>query len=500
MKKNGSNGYVNLEKIYVLLKKLALNPLPEENQLAQPLPDGPGNVNQSAQPLADGPGNAMEDDVIHGFLLCSLMLYFLFLYNILLVDCKYLFWFCGYLAAMTFFESRKLHIKNRKKRNMKKKKEIQKREKKDKLEQYGTLSNGSTEALLSFVVCKYMIPPVEGSSRGAFDTTFFMVHGDCFQGFTHSNKKINKKRKHPHNQTTPKLLLGHPRLIKSQKNNAMADKNDHDPFYACDDTTGDHSSDFFFFHVKGFFFSFLFALTRAVCMALAGKCFHITFSNNLFMNFFVTCDDVNLKNQPDVFPKSSCYHSSNMNKWHEATEFIQFSSLMSLGLMFCPEMIITHISYCHHFMTLIFFLYVTMTFQMRIKTWLVSLHQFLNPITLKLCSSSCPTKLLLLTTTGRSGQAPLSWCGKVGFGGGKNFFYIEEFFLKHVSAQHDVISVCISMCQNIPKPHTAQHMCSCTSLMPENSTKIFLIQSSGSLALFPLSLPTSHLLLFFLLT
>lgn len=62
MKKNGSTGYVNLEKIYVSLKKLTLKPLPEENQLAQPLPDGPGNANQLAQPLADGPGNAMEDD------------------------------------------------------------------------------------------------------------------------------------------------------------------------------------------------------------------------------------------------------------------------------------------------------------------------------------------------------------------------------------------------------------------------------------------------------
>ncbi|KNZ63267.1 hypothetical protein VP01_1166g5 [Puccinia sorghi] len=62
MKKNSSTGYVNLEKIYVLLRKLTLKPLPEESQLAQPLPDGPGNVNQLAQPLADGPGNVMEDD------------------------------------------------------------------------------------------------------------------------------------------------------------------------------------------------------------------------------------------------------------------------------------------------------------------------------------------------------------------------------------------------------------------------------------------------------
>ncbi|KNZ63158.1 hypothetical protein VP01_117g1 [Puccinia sorghi] len=57
--------------------------------------------------------------------------------------------------------------------------------------------------------------------------------------------------------------------------------------------------------------------TRAVSMALACKCFHITFLNNLLvelrMKLVGTCVDVKLNNQSDLLPKSSCYHPSNMN-------------------------------------------------------------------------------------------------------------------------------------------------------------------------------------------
>ncbi|KNZ47110.1 hypothetical protein VP01_666g5 [Puccinia sorghi] len=65
----------------------------------------------------------------------------------------------------------------------------------------------------------------------------------------------------------------------------------------------------------------------------------------LRMRLIVTCVDVKLNNQPDVFPKSSCYHPYNMR------------------LIFCLEMIITHISYGHHFITLIFFLFLTLSQQ-----------------------------------------------------------------------------------------------------------------------------------------
>ncbi|KNZ59423.1 hypothetical protein VP01_1733g1 [Puccinia sorghi] len=76
-------------------------------------------------------------------------------------------------------------------------------------------------------------------------------------------------------------------------------------------------------------------------MELACNFSHITLSNNLLveirMELVVNCIDLNLKNQPYVFPRSSCYHPSNMNQ-----------------TFFCLEMIIDHISYGHHFMTLIF--------------------------------------------------------------------------------------------------------------------------------------------------
>ncbi|KNZ51567.1 hypothetical protein VP01_3902g2 [Puccinia sorghi] len=57
--------------------------------------------------------------------------------------------------------------------------------------------------------------------------------------------------------------------------------------------------------------------------------------------------------------------------------------------MFCLEMIITHISYGHHFMKLIFF-YVMIALRIWIKALLVSLHQFLHP---KSTVSITPDKL-----------------------------------------------------------------------------------------------------------
>ncbi|KNZ45852.1 putative signal peptide protein [Puccinia sorghi] len=47
------------------------------------------------------------------------------------------------------------------------------------------------------------------------------------------------------------------------------------------------------------------------------------------------------------------------------------------GLIFCLEMIITHISYGHHFMTLMLFFYILIILRIWIKALLVSLRQFL---------------------------------------------------------------------------------------------------------------------------
>ncbi|KNZ54324.1 hypothetical protein VP01_2978g1 [Puccinia sorghi] len=83
--------------------------------------------------------------------------------------------------------------------------------------------------------------------------------------------------------------------------------------------------------------------TRAVYM-LACKCFHINFLNNLLV------------------ASGICYHPSTMNK----------SDVCFV------KMIITHISYSHHFMTFIFFFYVMIASRIWIKALLGSLHQFLN--------------------------------------------------------------------------------------------------------------------------
>ncbi|KNZ54312.1 hypothetical protein VP01_2980g1 [Puccinia sorghi] len=92
-----------------------------------------------------------------------------------------------------------------------------------------------------------------------------------------------------------------------------------------------YSSDYFFFLSS-------LLVTRAVYMALACKFFHINFLNNLLVTsgmlvqstlsqVVLTGVDFKLNNQPNLFPKSSCYHPSNMN------------------VCLCLEMIITHISY-----------------------------------------------------------------------------------------------------------------------------------------------------------
>ncbi|KNZ47441.1 hypothetical protein VP01_638g2 [Puccinia sorghi] len=58
------------------------------------------------------------------------------------------------------------------------------------------------------------------------------------------------------------------------------------------------------------------------------------------------------------------------------------------GLGFCLGMIITHISYGHHFMTLILYFYAIITLRMWIKALLVILNQFPNSIPLELLQQS----------------------------------------------------------------------------------------------------------------
>ncbi|KNZ60711.1 hypothetical protein VP01_1512g2 [Puccinia sorghi] len=82
------------------------------------------------------------------------------------------------------------------------------------------------------------------------------------------------------------------------------------------------------------------AIEEDFYMALACKFFHINFLNNLLvelrMKLVVNCVDFKLKNQPDDHKENEVIHSQ--------------------GLMFSLEMIITHISYDHHFMYSFFML------------------------------------------------------------------------------------------------------------------------------------------------
>ncbi|KNZ61611.1 hypothetical protein VP01_1379g2 [Puccinia sorghi] len=84
--------------------------------------------------------------------------------------------------------------------------------------------------------------------------------------------------------------------------------------------------------------------------------FH-TIRLNSGLNLVINCVDFKLKNQPDLFAKLSCYNPSNMHKsdLHDHTEI---HVVNAQAFIFCLEMIITHISYVHHFITLIFFFFI----------------------------------------------------------------------------------------------------------------------------------------------
>ncbi|KNZ57819.1 hypothetical protein VP01_2063g2 [Puccinia sorghi] len=127
-------------------------------------------------------------------------------------------------------------------------------------------------------------------------------------------------------------------------------------------------------------------LNRDVSMALSCKFYHFTFLNNLLL--VLTCVDAKLKNQPDALPKSSCYHPSNKVRYSfhllkkSYTTFahpifleiiFEFQKnvknpyenvvINAQGLMFCLEIIITHISY--------------------VKALLVSLYQFFQSMSIR---------------------------------------------------------------------------------------------------------------------
>ncbi|KNZ51722.1 hypothetical protein VP01_3847g1 [Puccinia sorghi] len=95
----------------------------------------------------------------------------------------------------------------------------------------------------------------------------------------------------------------------------------------------------------------------ASSMALSYKLFHINYLNNLLvelrMKLVVTCVDFKLKNQPDVFPKSSWYYPSNKNK--SDLHFTCENNLIYLLLtqFFFKLYLHSKRLYAHHFMTLI---------------------------------------------------------------------------------------------------------------------------------------------------
>ncbi|KNZ57800.1 hypothetical protein VP01_2069g2 [Puccinia sorghi] len=118
-----------------------------------------------------------------------------------------------------------------------------------------------------------------------------------------------------------------------------------------------------------------------VSMALVYKFFQINFLNKLQvelrMILVVTCVDFKLKNKPDVLPKSSCCHPSQMNR---SLSYI-LRNLIYIFLIQCLLKLYfnSRIHYGHHFMTLIFIFYVMITLRMWVKAFLVNLNQFLNP-------------------------------------------------------------------------------------------------------------------------
>ncbi|KNZ62480.1 hypothetical protein VP01_1265g1 [Puccinia sorghi] len=152
--------------------------------------------------------------------------------------------------------------------------------------------------------------------------------------------------------------------------------------------------------------------TRAVSMALACKCFHITFSNNplvtspitfsnnplfkLRIKLAVTSVDVKFKNQPDLLPKPSCYHPSNMNKpFHLPTKsYISFTYPIFIEIIFEFQTTVKDHKkneLWSPFYDLDILFYVMITLRIWIKALLVSLHQFLNPSPLGLLTK--PTQL-----------------------------------------------------------------------------------------------------------
>ncbi|KNZ63820.1 hypothetical protein VP01_1098g1 [Puccinia sorghi] len=108
-------------------------------------------------------------------------------------------------------------------------------------------------------------------------------------------------------------------------------------------------------------------------------CFHGT----CMLKMVLTCADFKLKNYPDVLPKSSFYHPSNMIRSSfnllKNYYYISFSHPIFLEMIFEFQNT-DHNSYQLNFPALIFFLYVMITLRMWIKAFPVSLHQFLNPI------------------------------------------------------------------------------------------------------------------------
>ncbi|KNZ63208.1 hypothetical protein VP01_1172g3 [Puccinia sorghi] len=113
------------------------------------------------------------------------------------------------------------------------------------------------------------------------------------------------------------------------------------------------------------------SFTSAVSMAFACKCFHIIFLNKLLDEVVLTCVDV--RSSFYLLNKSYIYFShpiflqiifkfQKTVKDHKENEVIHVQ-----GLIFCLEMIITHIVYCHHFMTLILFFYVMIKLRITVK-------------------------------------------------------------------------------------------------------------------------------------
>ncbi|KNZ59366.1 hypothetical protein VP01_1748g4 [Puccinia sorghi] len=124
-------------------------------------------------------------------------------------------------------------------------------------------------------------------------------------------------------------------------------------------------------------------VTRAVSMTLSCKCFHITFLNGgKFWDVGLKYIKSQINNQPAVLHKSSCYHTSNMNK-----SDLHFTCKTNLYLFLIQFLLKLYLN-SKSLMTLTFFFYVMITLIMWIKSLLVRLHQFLKPSPLYVCQQS----------------------------------------------------------------------------------------------------------------